>query len=84
MIYSNRTVLKASVAIVFSAALMTAPIAMAHEHEKENLAAPADKTVTGEIVDVMCYVDHGAVGEKHAALRVQKCIEGGGPVADRE
>ena len=81
MIYSNRTstVLKASVAIVFSAALMTAPIAMAHEHEKESLAAAADKTVTGEIVDVMCYVDHGAMGDKHAACSA-KCIEGGGPV----
>jgi hypothetical protein len=81
MIYSNRTstVLKTSVAIVFSAALMTAPIAMAHEHEKENLAATADKTVTGEIVDVMCYVDHGAMGDKHSACSA-KCIEGGGPV----
>ena len=81
MIYPNRTstVLKASVAIVFSAALMTAPIAMAHEHEKENLSAAADKTVTGEIVDVMCYVDHGAMGEKHAGCSA-KCIEGGGPV----
>ena len=79
MIYSNRTVLKTSIAIVFSAALMTAPIAMAHEHEKENLAAAADKTVTGEIVDVMCYVDHGAMGDKHAGCSA-KCIEGGGPV----
>ena len=39
------------------------------------------KTVTmkGEIVDLMCYLDHGAKGEKHAGC-AQKCIKGGGPV----
>jgi hypothetical protein len=81
MIYSNRTstVIKASVAVVFSAALMTAPVALAHEHEKENLSAAAEKSITGEIVDVMCYVDHGAMGDKHASCSA-KCIEGGGPV----
>ena len=37
------------------------------------------KEVTGEIVDMMCYVDHNAMGEKHAGCG-EKCIKGGGPV----
>ena len=37
------------------------------------------KTVTGEIVDLMCYLDHGAKGEKHKGC-AEKCIKSGGPV----
>ncbi len=37
------------------------------------------KTVKGEVVDLMCYLDHGAKGEKHAGC-ARKCIESGGPV----
>jgi hypothetical protein len=37
------------------------------------------KTVTGEVVDLMCYLDHGAKGDKHAGC-AQKCIKSGGPV----
>jgi hypothetical protein len=36
-------------------------------------------TVTGEVLDMACYVDHGAAGEKHAAC-AKKCIESGLPV----
>jgi hypothetical protein len=39
----------------------------------------ATKSVTGEVVDLMCYLDHGAKGEKHQSC-AQKCIKGGGPV----
>ena len=63
----------------FSGALALAPLALAHEHDKDNLDAAAEKTVTGEIVDMMCYVDHNASGEKHAECAA-KCIKGGGPV----
>ena len=73
------TFVKATVAIVFSTSLALAPIALAHEHEKEKLENSAEKTVTGEIVDMMCYVDHNATGDKHAGCAA-KCIEGGGPV----
>jgi hypothetical protein len=82
MIYpetKTATVVKATVAIVFSASLAIAPLALAHEHGKEKLDASAEKTVTGEIVDMMCYVDHNAIGEKHAGCAA-KCIKGGGPV----
>ncbi len=37
------------------------------------------QTVKGEIVDMMCYLDHGAKGEKHADC-AQTCIKSGGPV----
>ena len=65
----------------FSAGLIFSPLAFAHEdHEKEKLAAAAEKTLTGEIVDLMCYADHNSTGEKHASCAAT-CIKGGGPVA---
>src|ERR1043166_7317105 len=65
----------------FSAGLLFSPGAFAHDdHEKEKLNAAADKTLTGEIVDLMCYADHGASGEQHAKCAAT-CIKGGGPVA---
>ena len=42
-------------------------------------AAGETKTITGEVVDLMCYLDHGAKGEKHKGC-AEKCIKGGGPV----
>ena len=36
-------------------------------------------SVTGEILDMACYTDHGAHGDKHAAC-AQKCISSGLPV----
>jgi hypothetical protein len=39
----------------------------------------AATSVTGEILDMACYTDHGAHGEKHAAC-AQKCIASGLPV----
>jgi hypothetical protein len=37
------------------------------------------KTVKGEVVDLMCYLDHGAKGEKHKDC-AETCIKQGGPV----
>jgi hypothetical protein len=78
---NNPTVLKILVAGTFMTALVFSPLAFAeeHEHGKEKLAAEASKEVTGEVVDLMCYVDHAATGDKHAACGT-KCIKGGGPV----
>lgn len=70
-------------AVIVIASFATAPFALAHdpaEHGKENLSAGAEKTVTGEIVDMMCYVDHNAIGETHGQSCGAKCIKGGGPV----
>jgi hypothetical protein len=68
------SVLKVAVAASFIAALTFSPCALAAEEQ-----AATTKTVTGEVVDMMCYVDHGASGDKHAACAA-KCIKGGGPV----
>ena len=68
--------MKVAVTLAFTAALATAPLALAEEKAAD---AAATKEVTGEIVDMMCYVDHNAMGEKHASCG-EKCIKGGGPV----
>jgi hypothetical protein len=72
-------VLKVAVTATFIAALTCAPLAIAQEHEHGSDAA-ASKEVTGEVVDMMCYVDHNAVGEKHGQSCGAKCIKSGGPV----
>ena len=43
---------------------------------------PAEQTLTGEVVDVFCYLSHGAagLGQGHAGC-AKKCIESGLPVA---
>jgi hypothetical protein len=73
------TVLKVAVTATFIAALATAPLAIAEEHE-HGAEAGASKEVAGEVVDMMCYVDHNAVGEKHGQSCGAKCIRSGGPV----
>jgi hypothetical protein len=76
------TVLKVAVVATFIASLAFSPLAIAqeHEHGKEDLSASAEKTVSGEVVDLMCYIDHNAVGEKHGQSCGAKCIKSGGPV----
>jgi hypothetical protein len=75
------TLPKIAVAATFIAALIISPLAVAqeHEHGKEKLGAAASKEVTGEVVDLMCYIDHAATGDKHSGCG-SKCIKGGGPV----
>src|SRR6266699_5637929 len=78
---NNPNILKVAVTVTFITALACSPLAFAeeHEHGKESLDAATGKTVTGEVVDLMCYVDHNASGDKHAAC-ASKCIKQGGPV----
>src|SRR2546421_1988667 len=74
---------KTAVSAMFVVALIISPLALAHDSAKpgkENLSAGAEKSVTGEIVDMMCYIDHNAVGESHGQSCGAKCIKGGGPV----
>jgi hypothetical protein len=66
-------------AVIVIASFATAPLALAHdEHGKSDAAG--EKTVTGEVVDMMCYVDHNAMGEGHGQSCGAKCIKNGGPV----
>ena len=52
--------------------------ALAWAHEGHEGAEPS-QTITGEVVDLACYLDHGAAGAKHAGC-AQKCIASGLPV----
>jgi hypothetical protein len=67
---------KAAVVLAFAAGLAASPLALAEEPAKSETGS---KEITGEIVDVMCYVDHNATGAKHADCGT-KCIKSGGPV----
>jgi hypothetical protein len=66
-----------------AAALFAATSALAHEgHEhgqKDDVASGETKKITGEVVDMACYIDHNATGEKHADC-AKKCITSGLPV----
>jgi hypothetical protein len=42
-------------------------------------AKAAPQTLTGEVIDLACYTDHGASGEKHKACAA-KCLAGGSAV----
>ena len=54
--------------------------AFAHDpHEKEALASGETKKITGEVIDMACYIDHNASGEKHADC-AKTCIKSGLPV----
>src|SRR5213596_2741576 len=77
---SNKpTVLRVAETATFIAALAASPLVIAQEHEHGSEAG-ASKEVTGEVVDMMCFVDHNAVGEKHGQSCGAKCIRSGGPV----
>ena len=62
--------------LAFTAGLAASPLAFAEEPAKSDSGS---KEITGEIVDMMCYVDHNASGSKHAECGT-KCIKNGGPV----
>jgi hypothetical protein len=65
-----------------AAALLAASPVIAHEGhehgEKDGLASETKK-ITGEVVDMACYIDHNATGEKHTDCG-KKCITSGLPV----
>jgi hypothetical protein len=50
-----------------------------HEGEEHHHDAGQEVKVTGEILDMACYLDHGAQGDKHASC-AKTCIESGLPV----
>ena len=61
------------------ATTLSASSVLAHDGEKHEGAASDEVTVTGEVVDMVCYIDHEASGAEHADC-AQKCIEMGLPV----
>ena len=64
-----------------AAVLFAAIPAFAHEgHDnKDSLASGETKKIRGEVVDMACYLDHNATGQKHADC-AKKCITSGLPV----
>jgi hypothetical protein len=66
---------------IAAAALFAASPLVAHEghDDKEDLAAGVIKKISGEVVDLACYVDHNATGEKHTDC-AKRCIASGLPV----
>jgi hypothetical protein len=63
------------VALAFGASLALPALSLGAEAK----AGGTTQTLKGEVVDLMCYLDHGAKGEKHKGCAT-KCIESGGPV----
>ena len=63
------------VSLILGSALILAKLSFAADEH----AAGKTETIKGEIVDLMCYLDHGAKGEKHKGC-AEKCIKSGGPV----
>jgi hypothetical protein len=61
---------------VAAAGLIVAWSVQAEEHKHD---AGSEVTVKGEVLDMACYLDHGAHGEKHAQCAAT-CIESGLPV----
>jgi len=77
---------KLAAGATFVVAVIISPFAFAHDPENAGGFQAADDkqatdvTVTGEIVDMMCYVDHKAMGADHGSACGSKCIKNGGPV----
>jgi len=77
----NKTELLIAIA---AAALFAASPIIAHEgHEHQGKEGVGENkrevTVKGEVLDMACYLDHNATGEKHADC-AKKCINSGLPV----
>jgi hypothetical protein len=62
---------------VAGAALLSVPVFA--DSGKDMLKKGNQVTVTGEVLDMACYVDHGASGAGHASC-AEKCIKSGLPV----
>ena len=76
----------AAVALLLGATVVWAQEAHEHGHggheHGHDASVLQEDTLTGEVVDVFCYLDHGedGLGEKHASC-AKKCIKSGLPVA---
>lgn len=65
------------VVLIGACMLWAAPAVWAHEGEMPT----GEQELKGEVVDIVCYLSHGAegLGPKHAAC-AKKCLKGGLPV----
>ena len=65
--------------MAFSVAVVAAGLIAAWSVRAADSTEAATVTVKGEVLDMACYIDHGAHGEKHAQCAAT-CIESGLPV----
>jgi hypothetical protein len=65
--------------IIASALLACAVPVLAHEGHQMSGEKAVKKTVTGEVVDMGCWLGHGARGEKHISCAT-KCLNEGMPM----
>lgn len=65
--------------VAFSVAVVVAGLVASWSIQAAEEKAGPEVTVKGEVLDMACYLDHGAKGEKHAQC-AQTCIESGLPV----
>jgi hypothetical protein len=72
----NGMILRGTIAALAVSACLALPL-LTRSAESDTTAQT--QTIKGEVVDLMCYLDHGAKGEKHQGC-AKKCIESGGPI----
>ena len=72
----NRLMFRTSLLALALGAGLALPTAAIAADEKGDTKI---QKITGEVVDLMCYLDHGAKGEKHKGCAAT-CIKNGGPV----
>ena len=65
--------------VALSVAVVAAGSIVAWCAQADENKGSTDVTVKGEVLDMACYLDHGAHGEKHAQCAAT-CIESGLPV----
>ena len=68
----------ATVALI-SASLIGGSTLLASEEHEHGEDENDEVSVKGEVIDMVCYIDHGASGAKHADC-AKKCISSGLPV----
>ena len=61
------------------AATPAKPASETHAHGMDSMSPGPSKTITGELVDLGCYLGHGAKGAAHKDCAA-KCISGGMPM----
>jgi hypothetical protein len=74
-----KSLLGIAAAALFAASPLVAHPGHEEKEKKEDLASGETKKITGEVLDMACYIDHNATGEKHADC-AKKCIVSGLPV----
>ena len=68
--------------MIVVAVLMTVGLPSVLAHEEHEHTQVGEQTLTGEVVDVVCYLSHGkaGLGKGHAGC-AKRCISSGLPVA---